>query len=69
MCSKGEKNLHISLFFPLLHIRSEAKTIVKNKDKNQYRLLSTDPGKKDIAAVTDGVRTLRYTKGQRDEDT
>jgi hypothetical protein len=34
-----------------------------------YRLLSVDPGKNDIAAVSDGVRTLRYTKGQRDENT
>jgi hypothetical protein len=39
------------------------------EDGNQYRLLSVDPGKNDIAAVSDGVRTLRYTKGQRDENT
>jgi hypothetical protein len=33
------------------------------------RILGGDPGKKDILALTDGFRTLRYTRGQRDSDT
>lgn len=39
------------------------------KDKNTYRLLADDPGKRDIAFITDGIRTLRYTKGMRDQAT
>lgn len=31
--------------------------------------ISLDPGKKDILFLTDGVTTLRYTKGQRQQDT
>lgn len=30
---------------------------------------SNDPGKKDLLALTDGFRTLCYTKGQRNQDT
>jgi len=33
------------------------------------KLLGCDPGKRDILAITDGVTTLRYTKGQRQCDT
>lgn len=31
--------------------------------------ISLDPGKKDILFLTDGIKTLRYTKGQRQQDT
>jgi hypothetical protein len=39
------------------------------KDKNRYRILGADPGKRDILFITDGIQTLRYTKGMRDTDT
>ena len=39
------------------------------QDKNNYRLLADDPGKRDIAFITDGIRCLRYTKGMRDQAT
>ena len=39
------------------------------EDKNMYKVLGCDPGKKDILTLTDGVTTLCYTKGQKDEDT
>lgn len=38
-------------------------------DKTKYKILGNDPGKRDLAAVTDGYRTITYTKGQRDQDT
>jgi hypothetical protein len=37
---------------------------IKGKKK-----LAIDPGKSDIAAVTDGFQTIRYTRRQRDNDT
>ena len=33
------------------------------------KVLGCDPGKKDIVAITDGFKTICYTKGQRDTDT
>lgn len=33
------------------------------------KIISTDPGKKDIAAMTDGITTITYTRGQRNQDT
>lgn len=33
------------------------------------KLLGNDPGKKDILCFTDGVTTVRYTRGQRQQDT
>jgi hypothetical protein len=32
------------------------------------KVISCDPGKNDILFLTDGVKSLRYTKGQRDQD-
>jgi hypothetical protein len=37
--------------------------------KDEYKKLSNDPGKKDIACISDGVKTLCYTKGKRNHDT
>lgn len=36
---------------------------------NKTKLLSCDPGKHDIAFLTDGIKTLRYTKGERARET
>jgi hypothetical protein len=36
---------------------------------NGLKCLSTDPGKDDILAVTDGFKTITYTIGQRKQDT
>lgn len=33
------------------------------------KMISDDPGKKDIGMFTDGFNTVRYTKAQRDQDT
>jgi hypothetical protein len=42
---------------------------VAPKDLKNFKMLSCDPGKRDILAITDGNVTLCYTKGQRDQDT
>lgn len=34
-----------------------------------YKVISCDPGKKDILAFSDGIDTLTYTRGQRNNDT
>jgi len=36
---------------------------------DKTKLLSCDPGKHDIVFLTDGIKTLRYTKGERARDT
>jgi hypothetical protein len=36
---------------------------------NRFEVLSGDPGKNDILALTNGVKDIRYTKAQRDQDT
>jgi hypothetical protein len=45
----------------------------KESEDNQVFLkakkLAIDPGKRDILAVTDGFKTITYTKGQRNQDT
>ena len=33
-----------------------------------HKVLGCDPGKKDILTITDGQRTITYTKGQRNQD-
>lgn len=38
-------------------------------EQNDCRTASCDPGKSDIMALTDGIRTMRYTKAQRNHDT
>lgn len=38
-------------------------------DLSKYKLLGCDPGKHDLVAITDGFTTIRYTKGQRQQDT
>lgn len=35
----------------------------------RFKVLGCDPGKCDIMAITDGSKTLRYTRKQRDQDT
>jgi hypothetical protein len=47
----------------------EFKEIVTNGELNNSKVLGCDPGKRDILAMTDGFKTLCYTKGQRDTDT
>ena len=42
---------------------------VKPVDVSKFKVLGCDPGKRDILAITDGFTTIRYTKGQRDQDT
>ncbi|EKX31293.1 hypothetical protein GUITHDRAFT_122506 [Guillardia theta CCMP2712] len=42
---------------------------VTKEDLKTSKLLGCDPGKRDILAITDGVKTICYTKGQRDMDT
>lgn len=39
------------------------------KVTKKHKILGCDPGKRDILAITDGFKTIRYTKGQRDQDT
>lgn len=39
------------------------------EDWKNSKLLGCDPGKRDILTITDGFTTLRYTRGQRDQDT
>jgi hypothetical protein len=39
------------------------------KVTEDIKILAVDPGKHDIAFVTDGVKSVRYTKGQREVDT
>jgi transcription elongation factor Elf1 len=36
---------------------------------NKTKLLSCDPGKHDIVFLTDGIKTLRYTRGERARET
>lgn len=36
---------------------------------SNYKLLGCDPEKHDIITLTDGYKTIRYTRGQRDQDT
>lgn len=47
----------------------EVEDVVTVQDLSNYKVLGCDPGKRDILAVTDGHTTLRYTRGQRDQDT
>lgn len=35
----------------------------------QNKMLACDPGKNDILTITDGYKTICYTKGQRDQET
>lgn len=35
----------------------------------KVKVIGCDPGKKDILCLTDGFRTLKYTRGQRQQDT
>ena len=49
--------------------KSEFKETVTQEELDKQKVLGCDPGKKDIVAVTDGFKTLCYTKGQRDMDT
>lgn len=41
---------------------------IDTKELAGYKVLGCDPGKHDILAITDGHTTLRYTKGQRNQD-
>lgn len=41
----------------------------KLADYSDMKILSCDPGKDDILAITDGLKTITYTKGQRAQDT
>jgi hypothetical protein len=36
---------------------------------DNYKVISCDPGKKDILAFSDGIDTITYTRGQRKKDT
>ena len=47
----------------------EFKDTVTNDELKNAKVLGCDPGKRDIVAITDGFKTLCYTKGQRDTDT
>ena len=38
-------------------------------DLKEYKKLGGDPGKADLLFLTDGIRTARYTKGMRNQDT
>lgn len=50
-------------------VEEDCKSTITPKDLEKYKALGIDPGKKDIVAVTDGIKTICYTKGQRDIDT
>lgn len=41
----------------------------KNIDTSSKKFLGNDPGKKDILAMTDGFKTIKYTRGQREQET
>lgn len=43
--------------------------IVPTVNLQRVKVLGCDPGKKDILCLTDGFRTTRYTRGQRQQDT
>ena len=43
--------------------------IVPTIDLKSVKVLGCDPGKKDILCLTDGFRIIRYTRGQRQQDT
>lgn len=56
--------------------KKKAKKVAKIKENTTYEPVSStakkialDPGKKDILFITDGIKTLRYTRGQRQQDT
>lgn len=60
------------------NVEEEIKRSKKRKAKQQptnaevtkkNKILGCDPGKRDILTITDGYKTIRYTKGQRDQDT
>ncbi len=42
---------------------------VQPLEVDKYKCLGCDPGKRGVLAITDGIKTLRYTRGQRDQDT
>ena len=46
----------------------DSKPVIR-EDLKASKLLGCDPGKRDILAITDGIKTICYTKGQRDMDT
>lgn len=46
----------------------EKKVQDKKSIRKTAKFLGCDPGKRDILAITDGVTTIRYTKGQRQHD-
>ena len=51
------------------NIEKEGKAVVPINISSSSKLLGCDPGKHDILAITDGITTIRYTKGQRQIDT
>lgn len=48
---------------------SDFKESVQVEELINSKVLGCDPGKRDILAITDGYKTICYTKGQRDKDT
>lgn len=52
--------------------KSESLKDVKKTEPTDFsksKVIGCDPGKKDILTLTDGYRTIRYTKGMREQDT
>lgn len=47
-------------------VEEEIREPVKVLD--HQKVLGCDPGKRDLLAITDGFKTITYTKGQRDQD-
>ena len=43
--------------------------IVEEESTGDFKILSCDPGKRDILAFSDGIQTICYTRGQRQHDT
>jgi hypothetical protein len=47
----------------------ESQTIDFTSIDTSKKFLGNDPGKRDILAVTDGYKTIKYTRGQREQET
>ena len=46
----------------------ENSTLPTHLSRSSRKKIGNDPGKKDILAITDGIKTICYTKGQRQQD-
>jgi len=51
------------------HVEEIEEPTLTEEEQKKFKKVSNDPGKKDLLTITDGVKTITYTKGRRHQDT